>query len=129
MSLSIAVATRDALLTSYGTNFNGASLEIFAGAVPADADTALSGQTLLGTVTFGATAFGAAAAGSMAANAIAQANAVATGAATFYRVLNGATVIEQGTVTATGGGGDLQLNTTSIVSGAPIDVTSFVRSM
>ncbi len=129
MTLSVTVATKNAQLNAYGANFNSGLLKIYAGTVPADADAALTSQTLLGTQTMGATAFAAAAAGSMSANPITQGNAVATGTASFYRAYkgDGTTVIEQGTVGTSGA--DLNLNTTSIVNGGPIQITSFVRNM
>lgn len=132
MTLSIAVARKNALLDAYAARFNNGQLKVYAGAVPATADTALSGQTLLGTLTFGATAFPAAAAGQITANAITQDSAADNnGTAAFYRALesDGTTVIEQGAVTATGGGGELQLNTVTIAQNGPIQVTSFVRSL
>ena len=105
MTLSLAVAIKNAELTSYGANCNGGTIQIYAGAVPASADTALTGQTVLGSPAFSATAFGAAAAGSMSANPFTQPNAVGTS------------------------GADLNLVSTSIVAGEPIEITSFVRSM
>ena len=129
MTLSLAMAQQNALLATYGTTFNGGTMVIYSGAVPANADAALSGDTALATIPFSATAFGAPAAGSMAANALTQENAVASGTASFYRCFasNGTTVIEQGTVATSGG--DLNLNTTNIVSGGPVAVTSFVRNL
>ena len=130
MALSVAVDRRNALLTIYGADFNNGLLKIYAGTVPADADTALAAQVLLGTLTFAASAFGAAAAGSMAAAAITQDSAAdATGTAAFYRALksDGTTVIEQGLVGTTGA--ELNLNTTAIVVGGPIQVSSFIRTM
>ncbi len=129
MALFTTTAIKNALLTSYGANFNSGTLVIYAGAVPANADTALSGQTVLGTLTFGSTAFGTAAAASMTANAITQDSAAdATGTATFYRAFasGGSTVIEQGAVGTSGA--ELNLNTTSIVIGGPISVTSMIRT-
>jgi hypothetical protein len=121
MTISIAVATRNAQLTSYGTLLNTGTVKVYAGAPPADADTALSGQTLLGTCTFQATAFPAPAAGSMTANAITQdAAADASGTAAFYRAMksDGTTVVEQGTVgqCATGGTCSFATNTMTIVT-------------
>lgn len=127
---SIAVARRNALLDAYGARFNGGTLKVYAGSVPASADAALGAATLLGTLTFGNPAFAAAAAGSMSANAITQdAQADASATATFYRAFesDGTTVIEQGTVGTTGA--DLNLNTTTIVANGPIQVSSFVRTM
>jgi len=132
MTLSVAVAQKNAMLTTYAALFNTGQLKIYdaTGGVPANADTALGSQVLLGTLTFGATAFPAPSAGSMTANAITQdSSADATGTAAFYRALksDGTTVIEQGTIGTSGQ--DLNLNTVSIVIGGPIQVSSFIRSM
>jgi hypothetical protein len=44
--------------------------------------------------------------------------------ATFYRIVSGTTCHEQGTITATGGGGDMTLDNTSIATGQTVTVTS-----
>ena len=51
-----------------------------------------------------------------------------TGTAGHYRLTNGSD-IEEGTITATGGGGDLTLDNTSIASGQTVTVTSWTRTM
>lgn len=130
MTISITAARANALLDAYAARFNSGQLKIYAGSVPANADAALGGATLLGTLTFSATAFPAASSRSATANAITQdASADATGTASFYRAFesDGTTLIEQGTVGTSGA--DLNLNTTSIVNGGPIQVSSFVRTM
>lgn len=132
MAISIATGVKNSTLDSYTANFNSGTLKIYGGSVPADANASLGGATLLGTLSFGSTAFAAASGGSASANAITQdSSADATATATFYRALksDGTTVIEQGSITATGGGGDLTFNTTSIVTGGPIVVSSFTRSI
>lgn len=130
MTISITATRRNAMLDNYLAQFNNGYLRIYAGSAPANADAALGSPTLLGELRFAATAFPASAAGSATANAITQdSSADATGTAAFYRALasDGTTVLEQGTVGTSGA--DLNLNTTSIVAGGPIQVTSFVRNM
>lgn len=180
MAISIAVASRNSLLTSYGAFMNSGQLAIFSGTVPTNADTALSGNAVLVGLPLSSTAFGTASAGSETANAITQENAYSSGTATFYRlvsqgssgaatamvangiyminvpgntvwatygapnssagtvfVANGAgtgtgtcypmTTVEQGTAGTSGT--DLVLNTTSIVSGGPVAITSLIRTM
>jgi hypothetical protein len=64
-------------------------------------------------------------------SAIAQdSSADATGTATWARIADSAgnTVMDVN-MSVTGGGGALQLNTTSIVSGGPILISSFVISV
>lgn len=107
---------------------NGGTINIYSGAQPATANTALSGNTLLVTFTFGATAFGAASGGVITANAIASGTAVATGTATFARILQsgGATVMDT-SVGLTGAG--INLASLTIVEGTLIPCTSFTHSV
>ncbi len=74
--------------------------------------------TDLVSIALAATGFGAAASGTAAvASTPRSGNAVATGTADNYQCKNGSgTVIFSGSVTATGGGGDLTLDTTSIAA-------------
>jgi len=130
MTISIATAARnaraDAITTFTG---NAALLRIYDGAPPASANAALAGNTKLAELVTGSPLAPAAAGGVLTANAIAQdASADATGTASFWRLYkaDGVTVVKQGSATATGGGGDLQLNTLSIVAAGPVGVTSFV---
>jgi len=102
------------------------SLRLYSGTAPADANAALSGNTLLAQLTMNATAFGSASSGVATANAITQdSSADATGTATFFRVLagNGTTVVMQGEVGTSGA--DLNLNSVAISSGAAVSVSSF----
>lgn len=103
---------------------NSGTLVIYTGSAPATVDTAATG-TVLATLTLDATAFGAASNGVATANSITSATAAATGTAGYFRLLtSGAAARVQGDVTATGGGGDLELNTTSVSSGATVSVTA-----
>lgn len=134
MALSIsnnaAKAACDAIVDLIDVG-GGGKLRIYSGTVPTDADTALGAQVLLAELNMNATAFGSAA--DLNPGARATANAItddtaanATGTASFFRVVNAAgTCIMQGSVSATGGGGDLQLNTVSIVINAAVQVTAF----
>jgi len=59
-----------------------------------------------------------------------DAGADATGTAAHFRIYasDGTTVHMQGTITATGGGGDMTLDNTSIASGQTVTITSFTIS-
>lgn len=101
------------------------SLRIYDGTAPADANAALSSNTLLANLAMSATAFGSAAAGVATAAAITQdSSADATGTATFFRILagNGTTVVMQGSVGTASA--DLILNSVAISSGAAVSVSS-----
>jgi hypothetical protein len=105
---------------------NGGKLRIYDGTQPATADTGITTQVLLAELTFGSPAFGAAVAGVAAANAITQdADADATGTATWFRALksDGTTAVLDGSVGTSGA--DLNLNSVAIQIHAAVSVSSF----
>ena len=98
-------------------------LSLYTGTQPTNPDTALSGNTLLATLTCSSTFAPAPSGGVLTANTITSANAVATGTATWGTLTtSGATRVVDYSVGTSGA--DLNLNTTSIVTGAAISVTS-----
>lgn len=103
---------------------NSGKVRIYSGTQPANANTAITTQTLLAELTFGATAFGAASAGVATANAITSAAAAASGTATWFRAVesNGTTVVFDGSVGTSGC--DMNINSTGISSGATVEVSS-----
>lgn len=135
-SLTTAAATaatnaaRNAAADAVTALCNGGVLRIYDGTPPADANTALAGNTLLAELTFGATAFGAAVNGVATANAIsADTSANATGTPTFFRTFEtgGTTVVFQGTAGDDTSGEDLELSGLSggdIVIGANVSISS-----
>jgi len=116
-----------------GINFDSGVLEIRSGAAPGP--NAADGGTLLASITLPADAFGAASAGAMAkAGTWQDASADATGTAAHFRIkqsgdAGGATGSTderiEGTVTATSGGGDIELDNTSIAAGQQVTISSF----
>lgn len=75
-------------LDAFCALLNTGYLRIYTGAQPADANTALSGNTLLAELRFGSPAYGAAVAGVAAANAITpDPSMAASGTASFARLL------------------------------------------
>lgn len=124
LSTSVRNARLDAIETTIGTS---AIMEIRSGAAPANCAAADSG-TLLASLTLPSDWLAAAASGSKAKSGTWQdVSANATGTAAHFRIKDsgGSTCHLQGTVTATGGGGDLTLDNTSIASGQPVTITSF----
>lgn len=101
-------------------------LRIYDGTQPANADTAISTQTLLAELRFNADAAPSAVAGVLTFNAITQdSNANNSGTASWFRALksDGSTVMFDGTVGTSGS--DINLTgTVSIVAGAVVGVTS-----
>lgn len=117
----------DAIETAIGT---AAILKIRTGAAPADCATADSG-TVLASMTLPSDWLAAAASGSKSKSGTWQdTSADATGTAAHFRVYDsgGTTCHIQGSVTATGGGGDMTLDNTSIASGQQVTITSFTIS-
>jgi len=124
LSVSVRNARLDAIETAIGT---AAVLKIRTGAVPADVATADSG-TVLASLTLPSDWLAAASSGSKAKSGTWQdASADATGTAAHFRIYasDGTTAHLQGTVTVTGGGGDLTLDNTSISSGQSVTISSF----
>jgi hypothetical protein len=106
-------------------NAVGASpvMEIRSGAAPADVTTADSGDLLV-SIPLPADWLTAAAAGVVSKGGAWSAAATAAGAAGHFRIKQGATCHMQGSVSATGGGGDLQLVNTSIAAGQNVSIDS-----
>lgn len=131
MTYSLLAADRNAMLDLFTDNLDGGTLRIYDGTPPANVSAGLSGNTLLAQLALGGTAFAPASGGVATANAItADASADATGTATFFRLHDsGGTARLQGSASATGGGGDLQLGTASITAGLQVSVTSLTVSL
>lgn len=83
-------------------------------------------STILATLLFSATAFGASTGGVATAAAItSDTNAANTGTAANFRLVDrDLNEVLRGTVTATGGGGDIQLSSTAITAGDTVSITS-----
>lgn len=123
-SVAVRNARADAIETTIGAS---AVLKIRTGAVPASCATADSG-TVLATVALPADWMAAASGGSKAKSGTWQdASADAAGTAGHFRIYatDGTTCGIQGTITATGGGGDMTLDNTSLASGQTFTVTGF----
>jgi hypothetical protein len=129
--MRVSTSSRNTMIDAWTALLNGGSIRIYDGSRPATPETAVSTQTLLATLTFNATAFGAASSASASANAItADTSADATGTAAWARVLtSGGTAVADLTVTASGGGGDIEFNSVAIQAGAQVSITAFTVSM
>lgn len=126
MAFQFSVAARNALLDSIETTISTApTLEIRSGAAPANCAAADSG-TVLATMTLPSDWMAAASAGAKAlAGSWQDASADATGTAAHFRIKAGATCHIQGSVTATGGGGDMTLDSVSITASQQVTITAF----
>jgi hypothetical protein len=86
-----------------------------------------SGDVEVATLTFSDPAFGAASSGAITANAITADSSATGGTAALFKVVDSdATEIYRGTVTATGGGGDLELSSVTIAATDTVSVSSLV---
>jgi hypothetical protein len=125
MSFQFSVAARNAALDSIETAIGASpTLEIRSGTVPATCATADAG-TLLASMTLPSDWMAAASAGAKALLGTWQdLSADATGTAGHFRIKASGTCHIQGTITASGGGGDMQLDNVSIAAGQAVSVTS-----
>jgi hypothetical protein len=124
MTLTLSTALRttlaDAILAAFDSG-TAATIQIRSGTRPAGPGTTASG-TLLATVALGDPSFTE----SGGVLTIVDPDAVtgaADGTATWARLLNDSTAVLDFQVTATGGGGDITLSTTTISTGLSVDIT------
>lgn len=124
LSTTVRNARLDAIETTVGTS---PRLRIRTGAAPANCAAADTG-TVLADVTCPSDWMGAASGGTKALSGTWQdASADATGTAAHFRLYDSALSAchVQGTVTITGGGGDMTVDNTSFATGQTFTVTSF----
>jgi hypothetical protein len=127
MAIQLSVAARNARLDSIETTAGtSVQLRFYTGAPPADTATAASGS-LLATLTLPSDWLAAAASGSKAKTGTWSGTGSAGGSAGYFRIYDsaGTTCHMQGTVTATGGGGDMTLDNVSIANGQSITINTF----
>ena len=128
MPLQFSAAVRNARLDAIETAISASAiLKIRTGAAPANCAAADAG-TVLATINLPADWMAAAASGSKAKSGTWQdAAADAAGTAAHFRIYDstGTTCHLQGTVTATGGGGDMTVDNTSFAVNQQFTVNSF----
>lgn len=135
MTIRLPIATRNAAANAVADLVDAGAgsglVRIYTGTQPANADLAPTG-TLLATFTTNDPAFGTSGTGT--ANFIVvpaiSTTGVAPGDAGWFRVFDstGATVLD-GSVTATGGGGDLIMNTVTVSIGLALQLTAGTITM
>lgn len=130
MAIQLSVTARNARLDAIESSVGTAPIlriyDLTAGA-PANCAAAIT-ATLLAEMTLPSDWMAAASNGAKAlAGSWADSSANAAGTADFFRVFEstGTTCHIQGTVTATGAGGDMTLDNTSIASAQAVSITSF----
>src|SRR5882672_3953107 len=124
MTLRYNSALRTAQATAIATEAgSGAQIKLYTGTQPASVAAAATG-TLLGTLVVAGT-FGTAATGVLTFNTVtSDTSADNPGTAGWFRVMksDGTTGVLDGAITATGGGGDMTLNTTTVTAGGTIAI-------
>ncbi len=122
LSASVRNAMLDAIESSIGT---APKLRIYTGSMPANCAAAATG-TLLVEITCPSDWMAGASGGTKALASSVSGTGAAAGTAGHYRIVDsaGTTCHEQGTVTATGGGGDLTLDNTSIAVSQTVTIST-----
>lgn len=126
MAIQFSESVRNAMLDAIEADIGTApTLEIRTGAPPASCAAADSG-TVLATLALPTDWMAAASGGSKGKSGTWEdTSADATGTAGHYRIKQGATCHIQGTVTATSGGGDLEVDNTSFAAGQSFAITGY----
>jgi len=123
-NLKYSNGTRDAqqqgLITYAGS---GAIIHIYDGTQPSNANTAISGQTLLVSLTISGS-FGTDSNGTITLSSVTNGTAVASGTAQFFRITksDNTTVVMDGSVGTSSA--DMILNNTSIANGQTVSISS-----
>lgn len=132
MTISYSATVKNARLDQVETTISTAPLlRIYNGTAPANADAALSGNTLLAEGALPSDWMAAASGGTKAKagswTLTGQAGAGAGTAGSFFRIYNSAGSVchMQGTFTASGGGGDMTIDNNSIANAQSITVNTF----
>lgn len=131
MPLQLSTTSRNAALDAFETTVGTSPvLRIRTGSPPANCAATRTG-TILATLTLPSDFMAAASGGSKAKSGTWEdSSADATGTAGHFELMDSTltTCHAQGTVTATGGGGDMTVNNTSLAGGQPFTVTLFTIS-
>jgi hypothetical protein len=132
MAIQHGTDLRNAMMNTYESTIGTAPiLELRSGAPPANCAAADSG-TLLASITLPSDWLTAASNGAKTINngPWTDSSANNTGTLGHYRLKDsgGTTCHEQGTITATGGGGDIEVDNTSVTAGQSVSITSWTRT-
>jgi len=128
MAIQLSTAVRNARLDAFETTVGtSAVLKIFTGSMPANCAAADSG-TLLANMSLPSDWMAAAASGAKSKSGTwSDASADGTGTAGYFRIYatDGTTCGLQGTITGISGGGDMELDNTSIASTQTVTISTF----
>lgn len=131
MALGYATATRDAMCTAFATLADagaaGATIKVYSGTRPVNANTApTGGNTLLLTFTCATTAFSGPATGVLTVASLPlSATGVATATASWWRLADSnGNAVTDGSVGVDASGEDIELSTLSITTGLVVNMTT-----
>lgn len=126
MALKSENSTR-AAFDAMNATANAGNLRLYSGAIPATADDA-AGTQIVSNITLPTPAFSAATVNTIQASSTLQGvplsgTATASALCTYYRIYGSTgTVQSQGTVTATGGGGDLEFDDPNFTANGTVTI-------
>ena len=127
MSFQLSVAARDGELNAIPAAIGASAiLEFYSGSAPANCAASPTG-TLLASLSLPSTYFAGASSGSMARTGTWSGTVGTGGTAGYFRLYDSGPTIchAQGTVTITGGGGDLTLDNNVLGAGQTITISTF----
>jgi hypothetical protein len=132
MTIQLSVTARNARLDAIETIVGvSGKLQMYTGSPPANCATAPSGTKIF-EETLASDWAAAASAGTKSFNntPISDVGLSPGGVAGYFRLTDnaGTTCHMQGTITATGGGGDMTVDNTSIATGQPVNITGFTMA-
>lgn len=128
MSVQLSVAVRNARLDAIESTIGvSAKLQIWSGSMPASCATASSGTKLLDDALASDWAANAASGSKSFNGTPISGTGITGGTAGYFRIMDSTntTCHMQGTVTATGGGGDMTIDNAVIAASQAVNVTSF----
>lgn len=124
MTVTLNDALRNRQVDSVGSDLDLGFIDIYDGTQPADPDDPPDGNLLV-SCALDADAYTGAVGGSASKNGTVTGTAVADGTATYAQQRNAAnTRWMYGSVTASGGGGDVELDTVAIATGLTVTITT-----
>lgn len=130
MAIRVSTATQNAMAAGFAALADAGAgpgtIKLYTGTQPTTANDTATG-TLLATFTLNDPAFGSPSSGTvtLSISPVVTATGVAAGDAGYFRLLDstGGKVLD-GNVTATGGGGNLTINTVTVSVGVDLSITS-----
>ena len=137
MANRISNAAAIAALEAVAVLGDGGNVKLYTGTAPTNVEDAATGD-LVATLPLNANAFNASTDGTDKAEATLNTTvavtdpgaAGSTSAVGYYRIEDsGGTAFWQGDVTATGGGGSMELNSTAVAAGIVVNLTAFTLEL